>query len=251
MSKNLVYLISALLFFASCAPKRDLVYFSNMTNATTVSSAPEVQIIIQKNDILNVNVSSLNPETNKLFLGYRNENVDGSTKKEGYRVNSDGKIQLPIVGDFTIAGLTIEQAQKRLVEELSNTVKSPVVEIELLNFKVTVIGEVNRPGAFTVDNEQINLLEAIGLAGDLTPYGKRENILLIRNQDGNKTINRINLNDKNTLSLPYFNLKQNDIVYVEPDKSKAFEVSKNVRTIPMIIASISALAVVAAIFFRR
>lgn len=251
MSKNILFTVSALLVLSGCSPRRDLVYFSNMTNATVVNNAPQVQVIIHERDIVNVSVSSQNLESNRLFAGYRNENLGSSAKKDGYRVNMQGNIQLPIIGDFKIAGFTIEQAQNKLAAELSNHVKSPVVDIQLLNFKITVIGEVNRPGAFNVDDENINLLEAIGLAGDLTAYGKRENVLLIRTIDNNKTINRINLNDKNTLSSPYFNLRQNDIIYVEPDKSKAFEVSKSARTFPMIIASISAAAVAAAVFLQK
>jgi polysaccharide export outer membrane protein len=94
-------------------------------------------------------------------------------------------------------------------------------------------------------------LEALGMAGDMTVYGRRENVLVIRYEDGVKTINRLNLNDKATLSSPYFNLKQNDIVYVEPDKSKAFEFSQNTRTIPLVIASISAAAVLVAVLLKR
>lgn len=252
MIKNSLFILGLLLLFLpSCAPKRDLVYFSNITNTTTVNSIPEEPVTIREHDILNVSVTSQNPESNKLFVGYRNETAGSSTKKDGYRVNTQGKIQLPIIGEFKVAGLTIEQAQNKMVTELSNHVKNPVVDVQLLNFRITVIGEVNQPGAFNVDDEKINLLEAIGLAGDLTAYGKRENILLIRNENHSKTISRLNLNDKNTLLSPYFNLRQNDIIYVEPDKSKAFEVSKSARTFPMIIASISAAAVVAAVILQK
>ncbi|RZL51206.1 MAG: sugar transporter [Pedobacter sp.] len=251
MKRNVLICISMILLFASCSPKRNLVYFSNMTDATTLNSISQTQVTIREHDIVSVAVNSQNPESNKQFAVYRTQTTDGTAKKEGYRVNSQGNIQLPFIGDFKIAGLTIEQAQINLTNELSRDMKNPVVNVQLLNFRVTVIGEVNKPGAFIVDDDQINLLEALGLAGDLTAYGKRENILLIRNESGKKTINRLNLNDKNTLLSPYFSLKQNDIIYVEPDRSKAFEVSKNARTIPMIIASISAAAVVAAVILQK
>ena len=251
MKKYIPTCLLVLLSIMSCSSRRNLVYFSNMTSASVLNSVPETRVILNEHDIVSVAVNSRNFESNKRFIGYRNEISDGTAKKEGYRVDTQGQIQLPFIGDFKIAGLTVEQAQKEIATELSKQIDNPVVDVQLLNFKITVIGEVNKPGAFVIDDERINLLEALGLAGDLTAYGKRENILLIRNENGAKTINRLNLNDTNTLSSPFFNLKQNDIVYVEPDKSKAFEVSKNARTIPMIIASISAAAVVAAVILQK
>jgi polysaccharide export outer membrane protein len=130
-------------------------------------------------------------------------------------------------------------------------VKSPVVDLRLSNFKITVIGEVNKPATFIINDEQVNVLEALGLAGDMTVYGRRENVLIIRNEDGNKTMTRLNLNKLESMKSPYFNLKQNDIVYIEPDRSKAVEYSQNTRLMPLIIASISAVAVLAAVLLKR
>jgi len=112
---------------------------------------------------------------------------------------------------------------------------------------VTVVGEVNKPSTFTIPDGNINLIEALGLAGDMTVYGKRENVLVIRQENGTKIIKRLSLNDVNVIRSPYFDLKQNDIVYVEPDRSKAVEYSQNTRLMPLVIASISALAVLVAV----
>jgi polysaccharide export outer membrane protein len=120
-----------------------------------------------------------------------------------------------------------------------------------MNFRVTVIGEVNHPSTFTVTSEKINLLEALGLAGDMTPYGKRENVLLIRELDGQRRMERVNLNSKDVLNSPYFYLKQNDVIYVEPDKAKSVEVSSNNRLMPLIVAAISAVAVLATTFLNK
>lgn len=129
--------------------------------------------------------------------------------------------------------------------------KDPIVDVKLLNFKVTVIGEVNNPSSFTIPGDHINLLEALGMARDMTVYGKRENVLIIREVDGKRVMKRLDLNRQDILNDEFFNLKQNDIVYVEPDKSKAIEYSSNTRVMPVIIASISAVAVLISAILRR
>ena len=129
--------------------------------------------------------------------------------------------------------------------------KQPIVEVQLVNFKITVIGEVNRPSSFTIPGDKINLLEALGMAGDMTVYGKRENVLIIREQNGRRVMKRLDMNNENILNDPFFNLMQNDVVYVEPDRSKAIEYSPNTRILPVVIASISAVAVLISAVLRR
>jgi polysaccharide export outer membrane protein len=255
MKVKILYSICAvvLLFASGCAARRDLVYFSNMANTTTVANPKNQDVRIGPNDLVNVTMHSLSPESDNLFL---NKNaalvaVYAPMKVDGYKVNSDGMIHLPIVGDIKIEGMTIEEAQKAITAELSKKVKEPLVGVQLVNFKITVLGEVSKPSTFIITDQKINVLEALGMAGDMTVYGKRENIMIIRNEGGNKTLKRLNLNDKGSFDSPYFYLKQNDIVYVEPDKSKAVEFSQNTRLMPVIIASISALAVLAAVVLRR
>src|SRR5690606_15059670 len=126
-----------------------------------------------------------------------------------------------------LAGLTKPEAIEEMSFRLREHVKKPIVNIRFLNFKVTVIGEVNRPSTFTVATEKITILEALGLAGDMTAYGKRENVLVIRDKDGVRSANRLNLNDKSILNSPYYYLTQNDVVYVEPDKMKTIQTYVN------------------------
>jgi polysaccharide export outer membrane protein len=166
-------------------------------------------------------------------------------------VSKAGTIQLPLIGEFKIEGMTIEDAQTSIASELNKNVKNPVVEVQLVNFKITVIGEVNKPSSFIIPDEKVNVLEALGLAGDMTVYGKRENVLIIRNEGTTKLMKRLNLNKLESMNSPYFYLKQNDIVYVEPDRSKAVEYSQNTRLLPLVIASISAVAVLAAVLLKR
>ena len=245
------YLLLLFILFTGCAPKRDLVYFSDMTSSSIITDTQKQDIKINENDILSITVNSLNPESNSLFSGNINASTDPSIQKVGYKVNKDGIIQVPLIGNYKVKGLSIDSVRLGILERLSKQIKNPVVDVKVLNFKITVIGEVNKPSNFNIPDDKINLLEALGLAGDMTAYGKRENVLVIRNENGSKTMKRLNLNKQETITSPYFYLKQNDIVYVEPDKAKAFEYSQNTRILPIIIASISAAAVLAAVLLRR
>ncbi|WP_183564150.1 polysaccharide biosynthesis/export family protein [Mucilaginibacter sp. SP1R1] len=243
--------ILLLLAFSACAPRRDLVYFSNMASATAANDIQNQEVHIRPNDVISVSMNSLSPESNSLFANSKNAPSGSSLTQEGFRVNKAGNVHLPLIGDFKIDGMTIEEAQEGIAGALSHYVKSPAVEVQLINFKITVIGEVNKPSTFTITDEKVNLLEALGMAGDMTVYGKRENVLIIRTEDNHKVMKRLNLNKEETLNSPYFNLRQNDIVYVEPDRSKALEFSSNTRILPIVIASISAAAVLAAVLLRR
>lgn len=248
----LCYLVAITL--SSCSRQRNLVYFSDLkgTNENTSQVLDAGEPTILKNDILGITVNSTSPESNLLFASVPgNPTINGVYEREGYRVSSGGVIKFPVLGQVKLEGLTIGQAQALMETELNKFVKNAIVNIKFMNFRVTVIGEVNHPSTFTVANEKINLLEALGLAGDMTPYGKRENVLLIREVDGTRKMERVNLNSKEVLNSPYFYLKQNDVIYVEPDKAKSVEVSNNNRLMPLIVAAISAVAVLATTFLNK
>jgi polysaccharide export outer membrane protein len=240
MKKVILFIAIYTSIITGCAPRRDLVYFSNLAKQTSEVKLQGQEVKIQQNDLLSVSINSLNQESNVLFaVNTKNAGAENNYKVEGYRVSKDGMINLPVVGNVRLEGLTIEQAQATISKELDKYVKKPVVDVQLVNFKVTVIGD------------NINLLEALGMAGDMTVYGKRENILVIRQQDGQRVMKRLNLNNQDVMDSPFFYLKQNDVVYVEPDKSKAIEYSPNTRIMPVVIASISAVAVLITAVLRR
>lgn len=246
--KNLYLILSiiSLALLAACSPQRNLVYFSNLSEISSSQIKNEADLRLQKNDQLSIAISSLNPEYNVLFASSSSAGTaNAAGGKTTIRINNKGNINLPLLGEFSVEGLKIEEAQNLITKELSKHIKSPVVSVELTNFKITVIGEVNRPASLNVPGEQVNLLEALGMAGDMTVYGKRDNVLVIREINGVRNMTRLNLNDKNVYDSPYFQLKQNDIVYVEPDKSKEKEYSPNNRALPIITACISAVAVLA------
>src|SRR5690606_20671367 len=176
---SLLAFVLAMLLLSSCAEKRNLVYFSDIQQndafqmAITNSHEPK----IQPGDILAITVSSLDPTSNAMFNTGANvqgtnitSNSAGSTNlgKEGYLVGNDGSINFPVVGKINLSGLTLTQAHNRMADELNKYVKEPIVNLRYLNFKITVIGEVNKPTTFTIDNDKVNVLEALGMAGDMT-----------------------------------------------------------------------------------
>jgi len=242
MKSKLFYFLLVILVSTGCA-KRNLVYFSDINSQENYSvKIPEVtQTAIQTDDLLRITVTSLSPESNLLFnsgvLNPRGENrINAGTENlnEGYLVDKNGEINFPVLGMVKLGGLSKTEAIEEMTFRLKEYVKDPIVNIRFLNFKVTVIGEVNNPATFTVATEKINVLEALGLAGDMTPYGKRENVLIIREKNGVRSATRFNLNEKDILSSPMYYLQQNDVVYVEPDKIKAVIASTNQRAFTII-----------------
>lgn len=216
---------------------------------------------IQADDILSITITSLSPEANAIFNrgemiqtsnvipNYNNtgNTIPGNLYREGYLVDEAGYVNFPILGKVKVAGLTKTQATELFTFQLQAHVKDPIINIRYLNFKVTVVGEVNRPSTFTVPTQKLNILEALGMAGDMTAFGKRENVLVIREVDGVRKMIRLNLNNSEVLNSPYFYLQQNDVVYVEPDRMKEVQASANTRTLSIIAAAAS----IASIFIAR
>ncbi|NEM97259.1 polysaccharide biosynthesis/export family protein [Pontibacter burrus] len=251
-----------LIYLTSCTP-RNLAYFSDLQQQTEKAEEIKNSRIpkIQPDDILSITVTSISPEANAIFNrgevvetsnAIPNYNNAGNTPpsnlyREGYLVNEDGYVNFPVLGKIKVAGLTNSEATEKFTSELNAHVKDPIVNIRHLNFKVTVVGEVNRPSTFTIPTQKLNILEALGMAGDMTAFGKRENVLVIREVDGVRKMIRLNLNSSEVLNSPYFYLQQNDVVYVEPDRMKEVQASANTRSLSIIAAAAS----IASIFIAR
>lgn len=236
---------------ASCVNTKKAVYFDGLRDGTISSNTPVPETIIEKNDLLNISVTSLNPDASAIFNATNvynyNMNGTGVTSLMGYLVNSEGTIQFPILGTIKAAGLTKDQLKETITKKLvdQKLLTDPIVTVRFLNFRVTVLGEVSRPAVISVPNEKISLLEAIGLAGDLTIYSRRDNVLIIReNENGDKIIKRIDLNSTELLSSPYYYLQSNDIVYVEPNKSKVASAGRGQQWIPAVLSGLSLVAIV-------
>ncbi len=237
--------------FTSCKSSKDVVYFNSITD-TTFRNLVEVQPVIQKNDLLSISISSLNPEATVVFNSPNIPTVTSTTangtssQMTGYLVNADETIQFPVLGSLKVGGLTKKQLSDTLTKKLVNKklLVDPIVNVRFLNFRVTVMGEVAKPTVVSVANERISILEAIGLAGDLTIYAKRDNILLIREENSERIVRRINLNNSDIFTSPYYYLKTNDIVYAEPNKSKVTASSTARQILPIVLSSLSLIAIV-------
>lgn len=242
-----------LILSVSCASHRNLAYFNNINNSSSYKQGIEKRIepIIQPGDLLSITVNSLNPESNLLFnnsiLLPANNLLLGSeaTRKasEGYLVDKEGVIKFPGLNPVRLAGLTREEAVITMTEQIAKIAKAPTVNISYLNFRITVLGEVNKPSSFIAPSEHVSLLEALGLAGDMTAYGQRENVLVIREREGVRTAARLDLTNKQVFNSPFFYLQQNDIVYVEPDKSRSLQASSRAVNLPIYISIASIIAI--------
>lgn len=244
-----------LIAFSSCTTSKEIIYFQDepLSSLNTLSTTPE--ITYKPNDKLTINVSAIDPETVRPFNlplitnSYDAINPQGTTTFQTYIVDEQGLIEFPVLGTIKIGDLTRKQATKLLTEKISEYVKDPIVNIRLTNFTVTVLGEVNSPGTYTVEEEQMSLLEAIGLAGDLTIHGIRENVFLIREQDGVKRFTKFDLTSINVVNHPNYYIQQNDVIYIEPNPAKIRSASYNQNYV-LIISAVGTLATIAAILVR-
>src|SRR6185437_6792878 len=219
------------IIFASCAATKNVPYFKDIPDSTKekmIVDAPYTDPVIIPDDILSVTIVTIDPNTSApvnqaAAVPVASSNMGTPELVPGLLVDKNGDITLPIIGAVKVAGLTSYQAKALIKSRASKYYKDPDVQLRFANFKITVIGEVAHPSSFTVPNEKISILDALGMAGDLTIYGRRENVLLIRENNGKKELFRLNLNSSDLFRSPYFYLKQNDVVYVEPNKSKAVQ----------------------------
>ena len=248
----IVPVLLMLFFTTSCSTSRKAVYFNNFQDSVFNSSTIDQEPVIQKNDLLNISISSLNPKATEIFnqtsasLSVSEQTTAGISSSNGYLVGVDGMITLPVLGKLKAAGLSKLELTNRITDELikRELLVDPIVTIRFLNFRITVLGEVNRPAVVTVASEKISILEAIGLAGDLTIYGRRDNVTLIREEGGRKIVKRLNLNSGDIFLSPYYYLKSNDIVYAEPNRSKIGSTNNARQILPIVLSGVSIIAII-------
>lgn len=237
-----------LMTMGSCVNTQKMVYFSGSTQKSFAASEISTEPTIQKNDLLSISVNSLNAEASSLFngpnlatTGISSVTTIGSSQPSGYLVNPKGEIIFPILGKIQVAGITKSELASMLTKQLEDRklLVDPIVTIRHLNFRVSVLGEVTNPGVFTVPNEKLSILEALGLAGDITIYGKKENVLIIReDENANKTMVRINMNTDAVFTSPYYYLRSNDIIYVEPTENRVMK-ERYGQLIPIALSMVS------------
>ena len=260
-SKIISTLILAVVLMTSCGTVKDIAYFQNKVINEPEKIDKHAGIVIQPKDMLSIAVSSRNPELVAMFNLMLVQSTPGSEmggtsggqqRMLGYVVDNDGCIDFPVLGVLKVAGLTrwelSEMIKKRLIKD--GLLPDAVVTVEFMNFKVSVLGEVASPGTYTIQGDKVTILQALSLAGDLTIYGMRENVSVIRERDGERTFFNVNLCDVDLFKSPAYYLQQNDVIYVEPSIEKARQSTiddKKLRLTTIAISSSSLLVSVASL----
>ena len=225
--KKTIPFLLVLLFF-SCKPREEVVYYQNIDAMTHTEQSNSYEIKIQPDDLLMIIVSADDPET---AIPFNLSNISvpsagsvnaaqGQLTMQSYLVDAAGTIDFPVLGKLKVGGLSRSELMKLLESKIAKYIKNPIINIRVTNFKISVQGEVTQPGTYPVSSDRITLIEAISEAGDLTIYGKRDNILVIRELNGVKSYNRVDITKADFINSPFYYLAQNDVVYVEPNKTR-------------------------------
>lgn len=253
-----------MLCFQSCDTYKNIAYFKDVPDSARLS-VPIVNyedLKIQQGDLLTITIQTIDADANAIFNQMPTssvpQNIAGTSSLpsgvqstgsspgySGYLVDKNGMIQMLLLGKIKVSGLSTQAASDTIQKAVSRLYKMPVVSVQFANLKVNVFGEVTRPGVYILPNEQSSVMDALVMAGDLTIYGKRDNILLIRDSAGVKNFIRFNLNSKDIVKKDFYYLKQNDFIYVEPEKSKAaVQDAAKVRTYAILVSTMTLLIVV-------
>lgn len=252
------FILVFLTCLTSCITRKDLTYFQDIPTSDTTTHVISnsglrtalYEPIIKSGDILNITIMSLNQESNIWFNApvlppsnaYPEKSLTQSTT--GFLVDNTGNIQIPMVGDLKVDGLTTSQIRQSITEKLDKYLQSPSVSVRFSNFKITILGDVTRPGIYPIPNERVTLLEALGMAGDLTVFGQRKGVKIVREENGTNNIYTIDLTSKDVLNSPYMYLHPNDVIYVDPSSGKAANADNIYRIFPLIMSALNIIAIV-------
>lgn len=264
LSTSFIILFMVVGFF-SCKTER-IAYFKDVPDSTSqVKNVPLPAFtspVVNLDDILNITVQTIDPAANQVLnqgnLPVLSGNAAGNSLGgsqlivAGYLVTKEGKVHMPYVGDVMVKGLTTDQVRDLIQSKIAVFFKEPVVNVRFANFKVTILGEVKNPSTYIIPNEKPTVIDALGLAGDITIYGRRDNVMLIRDINGQKELTRLDMDNTAAISSPYFYLRPNDVIYVEPTASRVESTnSYRVRDIALIGSALSLLVILTSrVLFR-
>lgn len=252
--RRAIFLLLAMTALASCVTQKQMTYFRGVDSVTadSVNKVFESQIdpVIKAGDALSITVSALDMEAvvpynlpTVVFAAPGTDQLSTTPSLQYYLVDTEGKIEFPVLGAISVLGMKTTEVADMLEEKLGAQVKDPMVLVRLINAKVTVMGEVNKPGQYTMPNGRMTLLDALGAAGDLSIYGQRDNILITREMNGKLEFHRLNLNTDELFTSPYYYLQQNDVIYVSPNKVRAIN-STNVSLWLSMVSTLASTATV-------
>ena len=248
--KQLGYYVLATFLLTACQSYKKVPYLQDAEVVLYNTQDAELyDAKIMPKDLLTIVVSCTSPELaapfNLTVATQNNAALNYTTTQpvlQQYLVDNDGNINFPVLGELHVGGLTKKATEQMIVEKLKPYItETPIVTVRMVNYKISVIGEVSHPGVYTVSNEQVNLFEAVAMAGDLTIYGKRDNVRIVRKENGQQKLITVNLNDENLIYSPDFYLRQNDIVYVEPNKAK--KQSANIGSSTNLLISVTSILI--------
>lgn len=232
--------------FCSCASKEEIVYYNNISGGNSGTANSKYEAKFEPDDLLMITVTAPDIEASKAFnlpaisVSQNATLAAAPVQYQLYLVDTNGYIELPVIGAFKIGGLTRTDAMQKLKTILEGKIGDPIVNIRITNYKISVSGEVLRPGTYPITSERVTLPDALAMAGDMTIYGKRTNIAVIREIEGVKTINRVDITKADFINSEFYYLSQNDVVYVEPNKTRINSASVG----PNITIGLSALSLV-------
>jgi len=233
------------LILGSCGNPKELRYFQGTFDTAKLSQVNYQEPIIQTGDVLSIKVYSDSKEAAALYNMMNTESASaasaGQSTQMGYEVDKNGCIQMAGLGALKVSELTLLQLQQLLDNKFKTLLINPYYNIRFLNFKVTILGDVNRPGSYTFPVQKVSIMDALGIAGDLTIYGKRDNVLIVREQDGKREFGRLNLLSPDVFKSEWYYLKQNDVIYVDMQNKKAVTTDQTMRWIA-ITTSVATLA---------
>lgn len=247
---NLLFCVLCLALLSSCVSRKNMVYFQEVEQLQQgMARAQENNLEIKPDDVLTIRVSAAEQQAATPFNLTKtvgSQGLRGDVELETYLVSNQGTIEFPVLGTIEVEGMTNIELSAQIKDMLGEYLDNPIVNVRIMNFHISVLGEVNNPGRFEIEDDHITLAEALGLAGDLTIFGRRTNILVLSNEGGVKTYNYLDLTDADVVKSPYYNLRQNDVIYVEPRASKrqtagSLSVAATYLSIASVIASIVVL----------
>ncbi len=239
--------------FASCTTTNKIAYFQNAYDTTYKQMLGNVEAPLEANDFISISIiSAKNADAASIFSSMptnEKKTATAQAKNEqfiGYLISADGYIEIPNLGKIKAAGITKTQLKNNITKSIldSKLILEPMVDVRRLNFEVTILGEVGNPTVISVPSEKISLVKALGIAGDITIYGKRDNVLLIREEAGVRKTRHINLNSSDFLNSEFYYLMPNDVIYVEPNKAKVAVSGRSQQVLPLALSSLSILVFV-------
>jgi polysaccharide export outer membrane protein len=247
--------------FFSCISPKSIIYFQGDTLRYSSEAIKQTYTpTIQPGDLLSIVVGSLSPESDAIFnvpnqfttssMNYSSTGAGNRQQSLGYLVDSEGNIEMPLVGKIRLQDLRTQAASDTVRKRLSSYLREPTVTVRSLNFKVSILGEVARPAVYVIPDEKITLPELIGLAGDLTIYGRRDNIMLIREENGKREYVKLDLTSRAVFDSPYYYLHKNDVIYVEPVKARMNLADSRLQFMPLYVSVITTIGFVLTAILR-